>query len=359
MRDFYEAKLREMGDVLKEKEGEREHLLEELKRSKDGESPNKELQARLVEKERAIAVLRKKQRELRDLTSVSAQNHTEISRLTREVQSMKGKKVDLQKQLGQVRRDHATEKRQLQKTAMQKDREINKWKKSSTQNEVHAQKANQVAKARLSELGQLRSKYKDAEKKFRMASLKRGVMQKAGLDPVLVGRRNKDQHSPASKAAARTSANTVDLDALKAHFDQKIASVVRKEAIVDKLAHEWEEHLDLTTRKQEMEESGDADPDSIESLSVQIRFKEERIRQFANRLGKHAPSSEAKLNTPAETDPFLFDQEFLNLCSREFGCALNIAVTSVAHVALSLSHTLQDLHLMHPRIQRLRSCSVW
>jgi len=186
MRDFYEDKLRQMEVTLSEKESEREQLVDQLRRSKETDEGKKLLQHRLKEKEAHIASLRKKQKELSELTKVSSRNHAEITRLQTEVKTMKRRKVDLQKQLAQERKHHASEKKQLEKTAMQKEREVNKWKKVSTQRELQAQKANQVSKARLEEIGHLRAKYKDAEKKLRLASLKKGVLAKAGLDPVRI-----------------------------------------------------------------------------------------------------------------------------------------------------------------------------
>lgn len=184
MRDFYEEKLRQMETTLNEKESEREQLLGQLRRSKETDEGKKLLQDRLKEKEAHIASLRKKQKELSELTMVSSRHHADIARLQTEVKTMKRRKVDLQKLLGQERKHHASEKRELEKTALQKDREVNKWKRVSTQREVQAEKACQVAKARLEEIGLLRSKYREAEKKLRLLSLKKGVMAKAGLDPV-------------------------------------------------------------------------------------------------------------------------------------------------------------------------------
>lgn len=309
-----------MEDALQEKEQEREQMVKDLHQTqKRGEKPTQDLELKLKEKDDHISNMRAKQKELREISGASARNHSELVRLKSEVQEMKRKKVELQKQLGQERKHHASEKRQLEKNALQKERELNKWKRLTSQREIQAEKANQVAKARLEELGHLRSKFKDAEKKLRIMSLKRGVMQKAGLDPVLVGRRNRDgepnqytENHMIVKSAAKTE---VDTDSLRDHFDQKVADVVRKEAIADKLAQEWEEHFELTAKRQDFIDSGYSDPESIQSLSVQIRFKEERIRQFASRLSKR--KQEAKDDAAAESDCYLFDGEFSKVCSGE------------------------------------------
>lgn len=299
--------------ALSEKESEREHLIEKLKLSKGDSEGNLALHERLREKEDHIAGLRKKHKEMMDLTKSSSQNHSRITQLQNEIKGMKKRKVDLQKQLGQERRQHASEKKQLEKAALQKEREANKWKKVSTEREVQAEKASQVAKARLEEIGHLRNKYKDAEKKFRVLSLKRGVMAKAGLDPVIVGRREWNRENETRKF--RGAAQPAMVDSLRDLFDQKVAEVVRKEAIVDKLAQEWEEHFELNTRKEELVEAG---VDEIEDLVIQIQFKEDRIRQLAQRLGKPQESSSAKsIAATAESDSFLFDQDFNKICSGE------------------------------------------
>lgn len=290
----------------------------ELDRSKGGtdDEKKKELELRLRDKENHIVNLRKKQRELMNLTKVSARNSEDINRLRAEVRSMKRKKVDLQKQLGEERRQHIKEKRDMEKETMQKEREVNKWKKVSTQREVQAEKAQQVAKARLEEIGHLRSKYKDAEKKIRLLSVKRGVMAKAGLDPVIVGRRETSKAGVQQQGGGKRK-TVVDTEAMREHFDKKVAEVVRKEAIVDKLAHEWEDHFELSQKRQELVGSKDeASKDAIQSLDIQIGFKEDRIRQLAQRLAKPEDGGKTKIQRKSQT--FLFDEEFKKLCSGKF-----------------------------------------
>lgn len=312
MRDFYEEKLRQMETTLNEKEAEREQLIEQLERSKETDEGKKLLRDRLKEKESHIASLRKKQKELSELTRVSSRNHAEITRLQAEVKTMKRRKVDVQKQLAQERKHHALEKRKLEKTALQKDREANKWKNVSTKREVQAEKASQVAKSRLDEIGHLRAKYKDAEKKLRLLSLKRGVMAKAGLDPVMVGRREGKRDSRAKRSTP--TSKQANADSMRDYFDQKVAEVARKEAIADKLAREWEEHFELKTKKEEIIEVGDNGCDEeAQSLSLQIQFKEDRIRQLAQRLGKQREPPNTSPNS--KKDLFLFDEEYRNFCS--------------------------------------------
>ncbi|GKY99690.1 hypothetical protein MPSEU_000923000 [Mayamaea pseudoterrestris] len=308
MKDFYDERLRQMESTLSAKEAEREKLLLELQKTKEGHRSHTNLTTQLKEKEGHIADLRKKQKELRNLTAVSSRNLAEINRLQNDVTAMKRKKVDMQKQLVEERKSFANEKKQFQKDAMQKDRELNKWKQVSNQREIEKEKAQQVAKARLQELGHLRSKYKDAEKKVRVLSLKKGVMAKAGLDPILVGRREKRQDEASSRS------RNVDVDRLRDHFDQKVASVVRKEAIVDKLAEEWEEHFQLTSDREAAVATYGEGSEEVESLSIQIKFKESRIRQLAQRLGRDKqPVRDTNDLSSSNSDNFLFDGDLARI----------------------------------------------
>lgn len=323
MRAFYEDKLRQMEEQVVAREREREQLVEELKRLVESNSCTKDLEIRLQDKDQHIAELRKRQRELTDFTRVSSRNESEIQRLRQDVIDMKQRKVDLQKQVNHERKQHATEIQRLKKAAMQKESELNKWKKNSSQWESQTQKAQQIAKARMEQLGQLRAKYKDAEKKLRMFSVKRGVMAKAGLDPVLVGRREPrkattNTNAPVSKESnhqASSSPTTGDVDAMRDFFDQEVARISQQEALIDKLANEWEGHLELVLKREELmlqaAERGDSmASEEIEGLDLQRRYKEGRIRQMVRRLGQKRgkPTNSADAKQP---DSFLNEADIL------------------------------------------------
>lgn len=315
MRDFYEEKLSQMESELKQREHEREELLEQLKTAKT-RGTTKDLQERLREKDLNIEALREKQKELRHLTRVSHRNELDIARLQNDVTKMKRKRVDLQKQLTSERKLHVAEVKMLQKTATQKEREINKLQKLSNQREIQAKKAGQVAKARLEELNTLRAKNKETEKRLRMKSVKKGMMEKAGLDSVLVGLRSRLGSKSSSKRVPQSS--EIDANALRSLFDEKISDVVRKEALADKLAEEWEEHYDLTTRRQELLALSDPDvDDDLQDLSIKIKYKQSRIRQLANKLSKHEQKGSAKTDGNKK-DYELFDENFQKLCKGEY-----------------------------------------
>lgn len=289
MREFYENKLSEMEEQVRERESEREDLVLELQKMEESNSCTQDLQDRLKDKERHIAGLRKKQRELVSLTKVSSRNESEIGRLRSDVVTMKQKKVELQKLVTSERKSHAAEIQRLKKQAMQREREATKWKRVSDRKTMEAEKARQVAKARLDQVGQLRSKYKEAERKLRVRVVKRGVMEKAGLDPVIVGRRDSKQRklvTGPSRARGKPGKPTIDYDAVRGFLDQKIAEVGRKEAIADKLANEWEDHLELVSKREAAVGSSRGSKEAVEAIDVQIQYKEDRIRQLAQRLGK-------------------------------------------------------------------------
>ena len=301
MREFYEEKLKQMEHSLLEKEEERESLvkkLQEAEKAKNSVAKSMELREKLRKKEEHITVLKKKSAELRHLTTISSRNANEISRLSRDVEDMKRRKVDLQRLLASERKAHQEEIKRMNKEALQRDRELNKLKRHSNKLEIEADRANKIAKSRLEELGALRLKYKDTEKKLRVQSVKRGVRAKAGIDPVMVGQREKSKQS-------------IDTNALRDLFDEKVSEVARKEALVNKLAEEWEQHFQLTAKRDEV--AANDSPEDLENLDLQLKWKEDRIRNLAKKLEKEH-TAEQKLDPKSANEAFLFDAQFNRLC---------------------------------------------
>lgn len=299
-----------MVSALDDKEEERAMLIRELEHVKMAESTRQELRERLQEKEQHINDLRKKHKQLVDLTSVSSRNQEKINKLESDITEMKKKKVELQKLVHTERRNHITEVKVLQKSVAQKDRELNKVKKLSAHQKTEAARANQIAKTRLNELGQLRTKYKEAEKRIRMLSVKRGVMAKVGIDPIVVGRRVKSN----LPRADRGDPESFDVDSLRDFFDEKVAEVVKKEALADKVAQEWEEHFELSSRRDALASNAEErDDDECRTLNIQIHFKEERIRKLASRLGTQMDNGNAVQNDRWSLQGFLDDEKFSKL----------------------------------------------
>eukprot|EP00567_Pseudictyota_dubia_P017299 CAMPEP_0197442306 /NCGR_PEP_ID=MMETSP1175-20131217/8354_1 /TAXON_ID=1003142 /ORGANISM="Triceratium dubium, Strain CCMP147" /LENGTH=244 /DNA_ID=CAMNT_0042972751 /DNA_START=71 /DNA_END=801 /DNA_ORIENTATION=- len=239
---------------------------------------------------------------------------------------MKRQKVELQRHMTKERKEHLTEVNRLKKLALQRDREAAKWKQVSERKKAEAETMQRKAKGHLEEVGKLRTKYREAEKRLRMQTLKRGVMERAGLDPVIVGRRetrsrpssasSSDSKSPRKRGSMRPPVDA-NLDQVRSYLDAKVAEVGRKEAAADKLAHEWEDHLELVTRRDELamkleENPKDGMNEELEALSVQITYKEGRIRQLTRRLGER-PASEGET---ARTSSFFEDTSFKRACGR-------------------------------------------
>ena len=288
-----------------------EFTIEELKKLDQNQSKGREVAERLRQKQEQVAGLRKKQAELTRLTAVATRNETQIARLRQEVVEMKHKKVDMQKQITSERKEHFLEVQKLKKESMQKDRELNKAKKISDKKTLEAERAQQVAKTRLEQMNQLKHKYRDTEKRLRMQTVKRGVMTKAGLDPVMVGRRQpKKELAKRRNSTASDKENDINVDNLRDFFDQKVADVGRREALAEKLAKEWEEHLELSIRRDDITANSE-DPDALESLECEIKYKEDRIRQLASRLGKRKREGDGNENP--EDESFLFDGGFKNI----------------------------------------------
>lgn len=353
MREFYEEKLNEMSTLLAEKELESEKLGEELQKLDNGHGDSKAMAEKLRQKKEQVAGLKKKQAELTRLTAVASRNESQISRLRNEVVDMKQKKVDLQKQMTNERKSHLKEVQKLKKESMQKDRELNKVKKISDVKATEAKKAQQIAKYRLEQMNQLKSRYKETEKRLRIKTVKRGVMTKAGLDPVMVGRRQSKPDAGAKNSGPSKGVKDegINFDSLRDFFDQKVAEVGRREALAEKLAQEWEDHLDLSMQKDEFLTKG-SQGNALEHVETQIKYKEDRIRQLAARLGKR--QKESAENSPGE-DPFLFDQGFQKIV----GSKLHVVCYGTVTEPTSYPFSVPPRNLAHDVYTDSRKGIVW
>mmetsp|Transcript_22998 Transcript_22998/g.33880 ORF Transcript_22998/g.33880 Transcript_22998/m.33880 type:complete len:791 (+) Transcript_22998:295-2667(+) len=246
---------------------------------------------------------------------------------------MKRQKVDLQRQITAETKSHREQVLALKKEALKRNKELQKMKRISDQRQAEAEKMQKLAKTRADEVGRLRAKYKESEKKLRMETLKRGVMERAGIDHVMMGRRT----SVARKKVQPNGVGAMSLQQKKdkpkalddesaekilSFFDAKVADVGRKEATADKLAHEWEEHLELIIRKEELSEllkSCEKDEeevlkDELDALNVQIQYKEGRIRTLSRRLGSKPPSRKSKRGGILAHNSLLEEKDFKKLC---------------------------------------------
>ena len=356
MREFYEEKLREMEDIVAVKEAETEKLCEELKKIGTGHSRGKELTEKLKVKQAQIADLKRRQSELSRLTSVASRNESQIDRLKNDVREMKSKKIDLQKQITSERKSHMTEVKKMKKEYMQKDRELTKTKREVNKKSQEASKAQKIAKARLEQMTQLKAKYKETEKRLRMKTVKQGVLKKAGLDPIIFGRRQPEDRGGVKHRPKFGDKKEADVDKLRDFFDEKVADVSRRENLAEKLAQEWEEHLELTIQKEEyLQSDDDGQDESLNALDSAIKYREERIRQLASRLGKREKRNREN-KTPNEA--LIFNKEFNKIAGTKaldngadivakvlFGMVVKERrrIASLARTASSLDEKVQEI----------------
>lgn len=85
-----------------------------------------------------------------------------------------------------------------------------------------------MSKLRLEDANRTRSKYREAERVLRMQTLKRGVMKRAGLDGILLGRRSMSVSGPGSG---------VNHEELRRWLGGRLEDVSKKEAAADKVRH--------------------------------------------------------------------------------------------------------------------------
>ena len=359
MKEFYEEKLKEMGTIVFEKETEAEKLSEEIRKLDVGHSKSKELSDMLKHKQAQVKELKRKKSELARLTNVAARNESQINRLKNDVTEMKHKKVDLQKQMTAERKSHMVEVRGLKKASMKKDHELNKVRREANKQSHEALKAQKIAKSRLDQMSQLKQRYKDTEKRLRMQTVKRGVLKKAGLDPVIFGRRQLRELNDVKMKPKNDCINhkTTNVDELRDFFDRKVADVGRRENIAEKLAQEWEEHLELTIQKEEsLQADTEGQHESLLALGSAIKYREERIRHLASRLGKRGKKPEQQ-HPQNSDDSFLFDNTFYEIFGEEpmskyakiaakvlFGMVVRERrrIASLARTASSLDEKVQE-----------------
>jgi len=192
---------------------------------------------------------------------------------------------------------------------------------------VQKKRVQDIAKSHADEVSQLRAKYQESKKKLRMQTLKRGVMERAGIDPVLVGRKVKTSQKPGRtrvqsppNSQDKRAYTSSDIHQMRSFLDDKVAEISRKEATADKLAIEWEDHLELMTRKEHIVNTTKNKKDSslndeLEALDFQIQYKESRIRQLASRLSARPKSAGSSDTTHFLQDTMIDDRKFKEITS--------------------------------------------
>ena len=316
MREFYEEKLEEMENQVRMKQTERDQMIEDLEKMKSNKNSRakniSQLQMSLEEKEKRISYLKRQQKELSRLTKVSTRNVAIIHRLQQEIAEMKRKKMDLQRQVINERKSHMQEIQRLKKEALFRDKEVSKWKQQSNKNSSVANNARRVAKSRLEDISKLRMKYKDAEKRLRKQTLKNGFLARAGVDSAMVGRKDRSRNGNKSRDRRR-----LNVDQLRKFLDKRVTDIGKMEQTAEKIANEWEEHLELMYRKREIvdksEEDGKEYSEELDALAIQIKYKENRIRKLTRKLGAKPFMNRKGWMKGNNTVSFLEDEQFKHL----------------------------------------------
>jgi DNA repair exonuclease SbcCD ATPase subunit len=325
MRSFYHGKLKKMTMQLSLQEAEKVKLETELKNNEKDSQKYSELTLQLNAKQKHIDQLKRRHAEVKALTSIASRNEAVIANLTTEIEEMKRYKSSLESQLLKERKEHAKMLQHFQKKASTQQKNATKMRLQLATTLAQKQKVQEIAKAHAEEITELRSKYKSAEKKLRMQTLKRGMMEKAGIDPVLTGHHGRRTSTKPAKTSYNRndtrSHSSGDTHRMRNFLDDKIAEISRKEAAADKLAHEWEDHLDLTNRKEQFiaESNGKRNDititDEIEALDFQIKYKESRIRQLASKLANKSSNDNISTSKGFSHDTLVGDRAFQSITS--------------------------------------------
>jgi len=298
MRNHYETKLTELGLQLSKFEAERESMINSLNANPNDFDASQNIKMNISEKEHQILALKKRQTKLATLSKSSVQNRHIIDSLKSEVESLKRQKTDLQRKLLTEQSLHYQEVSKLKKEAATHEREAERSRVDLHRLLKEKEQTERVAKMRSDEISRLRFKYRDIEKKKRMLTIKRGVMDKVGIDLVLLGRNRVDRKISANTEFGSNISNSlpvdIDIESIRAFLDTQIADVLKKETCADKLAHAWEDHLELIMRRDELNESSVGERDDVQEqlddINIQILYKEEIIRALAKGLGDRPKS---------------------------------------------------------------------
>jgi len=315
MRIFYQEKLGQMQMQLAERETERNRLIDELRKHEAHSNKFKVIQVALDSKEKQIYQLRTRESDIAKLTTVSSRNETIMNRLATDITEMKKQKNNLQKQLSKERKEHSSAMQALRKDLLAQERDAAKSKQELNKMQWERDRIQKVAKQNAEQLSKIRAKYRKSEKKTRMQTVKRGVMEKIGIDDVMVGRRQGQTTILGNRSTTFKYDSSGNVDQIRSFLDEKVAEIGRKEAAADRLAKEWEDHFELTVRKEELLNESRNDNESsneeMEALDIQIQFKEEAIRQLAQHLGDRPKDSK---HGNVSRYPFIENRKFIDLC---------------------------------------------
>jgi kinesin family protein 4/21/27 len=295
MKAFYEEKLKKMSLKLSVQEAEKTSLETELQKYSKNSKKYIDLEEALAKKEKYISRIKKRQVEIQSLTSVASKNEAVIFDLTNEISKMKIQRDDLQKQLLKERKTYTTMLRKMEKKSITQIQDLSKMREQLDTTLAQKHRVEDMARSRGVEIVKLRDQYKKSEKRLRMQTLKRGILERSGVDQIMIGRYDKKPLT--SKTTSYKMANNPisfssnDIIKMRKVLQDHVTELSKIESTADLLAKEFSDHLELCTRKASALERRDHQDDleikdEIESLDFQIQYKESRIRKLAARLDR-------------------------------------------------------------------------
>jgi hypothetical protein len=332
MKAFYEEKLKKMSLKLSVQEAEKTSLETELQKYSKNSKMYLDVEEALAKKEKYISKIKKRQVEMLSLTSVASRNEAVISDLTNQISKMKIQRDDLQKQLLNDRKNYNSALRQLERRSLAQTQDIGKIREQLDTTLAQKHRVEEIARSRGEEIVKLRDQYQNAEKRLRMQTLKRGMLERAGVDQIMVGRYGRKTLSskPTSNHATlnQFDFSSNDINKMRETLHKYITEISKMESTADVLAKEWEDHFELCTRKASASKDGDRDEmeikDEIESLDFQIQYKESRIRKLAARLG-NSNIEDGRIGKVPSGDDFVD-----NLINKVFKSAPHLSVLQLA-----------------------------
>lgn len=309
MKAFYEEKLKKMSLKLSVQEAEKTSLETELQKYSKNSKKYIDLEEALAKKEKYISRIKKRQVEIQSLTSVASKNEAVIFDLTSEISKMKIQRDDLQKQLLKERKTYTTMLRKMEKKSITQIQDLGKIREQLDTTLAQKHRVEEMARSRGEELAKLRDQYKNAEKRLRMQTLKRGILERSGVDQIMIGRYDKKSRSSKTTSYELTNNpigfSSNDINKMRKVLQEHVTELSKIESTADLLAKEFSDHLELCTRKASASEKGDHQDDleikdEIESLDFQIQYKESRIRKLAARLDRSKLKDDSIVYAPSK-----------------------------------------------------------
>lgn len=281
MKAYYETKLSSLSETMKEKQAEREQLASELKEvSANSNDTMRSREAKLIEelnsKDEDIRSLQRKAEELKHLSQTQSRYTQQVAKLQNDIVDMKKQRVDLAKTLQADKKSHIM-------ALNEKVKEIEALKRQLLKSNTEVRKlgrdkeiAENRVKDALREGAVLKKKVQDASK----------VTVAMPLAPT--GEQSVGAAREAIKAITKSSARWGNKRVLsdqelrtKKWIDQRIAEISSREAAAESLRKQYEQQLELLTRRDALEKERSKAPSEEEAL---LELLEDRLSSIDGQL---------------------------------------------------------------------------